>query len=96
MDTGQRQDLEDALFDLNMALASQAVAQGVPLLQYVHPGARHKGTTTVPRWVVGDPDTGGRSRGSTRQLAGKLSLVFCADVISSFAGSCWRLATGQT
>ncbi len=55
MDTGQRQDLEDALFDLNMALASQAVTEGVPLLQYVHPGALHKGTTTVPRWVGRPP-----------------------------------------
>ncbi|EFJ49979.1 hypothetical protein VOLCADRAFT_104130 [Volvox carteri f. nagariensis] len=49
LDAAQRQSLEDALFELNLSLASQAVTKGLPLMQYLHPDATHDGITTVPR-----------------------------------------------
>lgn len=50
LDAAQRQSLEDALFELNLALAYEAVAKGLPLMQYMHPDATHVGMTTLPRY----------------------------------------------
>ncbi|KAG2441455.1 hypothetical protein HXX76_003077 [Chlamydomonas incerta] len=51
LDASMRQGLEDALFELNMSLANQAVAQGMPLMQYLHPDAAHDGIRTLPRFL---------------------------------------------
>ncbi|GIL96451.1 hypothetical protein Vretimale_2164, partial [Volvox reticuliferus] len=51
LDAAHRQNLEDALFELNLSLANQAVARGLPLMQYLHPDATHDGTTTLPRFL---------------------------------------------
>ncbi|GLI69388.1 hypothetical protein VaNZ11_013989 [Volvox africanus] len=51
LDAAQRQNLEDALFELNLSLANQAVARGLPLMQYLHPDATHDGITTLPRFL---------------------------------------------
>lgn len=60
LDASMRQGLEDALFELNMSLANQAVAQGMPLMQYLHPDATHDGIRTLPRC----PKRGGGAPGT--------------------------------
>ncbi|GFR46241.1 hypothetical protein Agub_g7787, partial [Astrephomene gubernaculifera] len=51
LDAAQRQSLEDALFELNLSLANQAVARGLPLMQFLHSDAAHQGVMTLPRFL---------------------------------------------
>ncbi|KXZ50415.1 hypothetical protein GPECTOR_16g589 [Gonium pectorale] len=51
MDAAQRQSLEDALFEVNLALAREAVARGLPLMHFLHPDAAHVGIKTLPRFL---------------------------------------------
>ncbi|KAG2485505.1 hypothetical protein HYH03_015778 [Edaphochlamys debaryana] len=51
LDAAQRQSLEDALFELNLTLADEAVARGLPLMQFLHANAAHADIKSIPRFL---------------------------------------------